>query len=42
MGRPALVLRGEARQVSLVLGLSQWDVSLTHTHTTATAVVVAL
>jgi holo-[acyl-carrier protein] synthase len=41
-GRPALVLHGEARQISLILGLTQWDISLTHTRTTASAVAIAL
>jgi holo-[acyl-carrier protein] synthase len=41
-GRPALVLHDEAQTVALALGLTQWDVSLTHTRTTASAVVVAL
>ena len=41
-GRPTLVLHGAAAQVSAELGLTQWDVSLTHTRTHASAVAVAL
>lgn len=41
-GRPKLLLHGEALTVALALGLTQWDVSLTHTRTTASAVAIAL
>lgn len=41
-GRPTLHLHGAAAQVSDSLGFTQWDVSLTHTRTTASAVAVAL
>ncbi|MEP7291126.1 MAG: holo-ACP synthase [Chloroflexota bacterium] len=41
-GRPTLHLHGAAAQVSASLGLTQWDISLTHTRTTASAVAVAL
>jgi holo-[acyl-carrier protein] synthase len=40
-GRPVLTLHGAAVQVSASLGLSEWDISLTHTQTTASAVAVA-
>lgn len=40
-GRPVLTLHNEAVQVSASLGLSEWDISLTHTETTASAVAVA-
>lgn len=41
-GRPTLHLHGAAAEVSAQLALSQWDVSLTHNRTTASAVAVAL
>lgn len=41
-GRPILHLHGAAARLAGEMGLSEWDVSLTHTETTATAVVVAL
>jgi holo-[acyl-carrier protein] synthase len=41
-GRPTLVLHGEAQRESLALGITQWDISLTHTQTTASAIAVAL
>src|SRR5512134_593980 len=41
-GRPVLHLHGAAVRVSAELGLTQWDVSLTHTRTHASAVAVAL
>lgn len=41
-GRPTLHLHGAAAKVSESLGLTQWDISLTHTRTNASAVAVAL
>ncbi len=41
-GRPVLHLYGAAARLSADLGLTQWDISLTHTQTDASAVVVAL
>lgn len=40
--RPTLHLHGDAARVAAELGLSQWDVSLTHTKNYASAVVIAL
>ncbi len=40
--RPTLFLYGPAAQVAEAMGLSNWDVSLTHTERYAAAVVVAL
>jgi holo-[acyl-carrier protein] synthase len=40
-GRPTLHLHGAAAQLAESLNLSQWDVSLTHTSTHASAVVIA-
>lgn len=39
--RPRLTLRGNAKALAEELGLSDWDVSLTHSQTLAIAVVVA-
>lgn len=41
-GRPVLTLYGAAAVLAAEMGLTEWDVSLTHTDTTASAVVVAL
>ena len=41
-GRPILTLHNAAMHHALALGLTQWDVSLTHTQTDASAVAVAL
>jgi holo-[acyl-carrier protein] synthase len=41
-GAPELVLRGAAAELASCRGVSQWLVSLTHTDTTAVAVVAAL
>ena len=41
-GRPVLTLHGAAAELADKLGLTEWDISLTHTRTTASAVVVAL
>ncbi len=41
-GRPTLHLHGAAAQVAAELGLTQWDISLTHTKEYASAVAVAL
>ena len=40
--RPVLHLHGAAAEVSAELGLTQWDVSLTHTRELASAVAVAI
>ena len=40
-GRPRLILHGEAKTLADDLGLSQWDISLSHTDELAVAVVVA-
>ena len=40
-GRPELVLRGRAAERAAEAGLSTWQVSLTHTATTAAAIVLA-
>jgi holo-[acyl-carrier protein] synthase len=40
-GAPALVLRGGAATRASILGITAWQVSLTHTDTSAAAVVVA-
>src|SRR5512134_239738 len=40
--RPVLRLHGEAAALSATLGLTEWDVSLTHTATVASAVAVAV
>lgn len=40
--RPTLLLHGAAADVARGLGLTEWDVSLTHTERYASAVVVAL
>lgn len=42
LGRPTLHLHGAAAAVAAELGLTQWDVSLTHTRGQASAVAVAL
>ncbi|NDJ60365.1 MAG: holo-[acyl-carrier-protein] synthase [Chloroflexi bacterium] len=42
LGRPVLHLHGPAAQVAAMQGLTQWDVSLTHTHTYASAICVAM
>lgn len=39
--RPTLHLHGEAARVAAELGLSEWDISLCHTQTLASAMVVA-
>jgi len=39
--RPELVLHGAARALADDMGLTEWDISLTHTQTMAAAVVVA-
>lgn len=40
-GRPTLHLHGAAVEVAAALGLTEWDISLTHNRTQAGAVVVA-
>lgn len=40
--RPTLHLHGDAARISAEMGLTQWDVSLTHTKEYASAVAVAL
>ncbi len=39
--RPELVLHGAARALADDMGLTEWDISLTHTQTMAAAIVVA-
>lgn len=41
-GPPTLRLSGAARQLAVELGLKEWAVSLSHTHTLAIASVVAM
>ncbi len=41
-GKPELVLRGRAAELARELGVSAWQLSLTHTDRTAHAVAVAL
>ncbi len=41
-GRPALVLHGAAAEAAAEQNLTQWDISLTHTRSDASAVAVAL
>jgi holo-[acyl-carrier protein] synthase len=41
-GRPTLHLHGPAAALSAEMGLTQWDISLTHTQEHASAVAVAL
>lgn len=41
-GRPVLHLHGEAAKLAQRMGLTQWDISLTHTKDHASAVVVAM
>jgi holo-[acyl-carrier protein] synthase len=40
-GRPILVLHGAAQRLSDALGITEWDLSLTHTDTTVAAMAVA-
>jgi holo-[acyl-carrier protein] synthase len=40
--RPTLFLHGAAAQISAEMGITQWDVSLTHTKEYASAMAVAL
>lgn len=40
-GRPLLTLHGPAAQAAAELGLTEWDISLTHTENHASAVAVA-
>ena len=40
-GAPALVLHGEAAELSKKLGVANWRLSLTHTCASATAMVIA-
>ena len=41
-GRPGLHLHGQAAALSTALGLTEWDISLSHDRTHATAVAVAM
>ncbi len=41
-GRPVLILHNEAIRLSAELGITQWDISLTHSKDVATAVAVAV
>jgi holo-[acyl-carrier protein] synthase len=40
-GAPSLVLRGEAQHLATAAGVNHWHVSLSHTGTTAIAMVIA-
>ena len=40
-GKPRLILHGKARTLAQSLALHEWDVSLSHTHDYAIAIVVA-
>jgi holo-[acyl-carrier protein] synthase len=40
--RPTLILHGSAAAIAQQMGLTQWDVSLTHTENYSSAVVVAM
>lgn len=40
--RPTLTLHGDAARLAAELGLTEWDISLSHTETQAIAFVVAL
>jgi len=40
-GRPVLILHGAAKDLAEELGLTEWDISLTHTKDFASAIVVA-
>ncbi len=40
-GRPVLILHGAAKDLAEEMGLTEWDISLTHTKDMASAVVVA-
>ena len=41
-GAPSLVLTGRARSLAVDAGVSEWKVTLTHTHLSAEAIAVAL
>lgn len=41
-GKPTLILHNRAKQLAHDLGLTDWDVSLSHTHTHAIGFAVAL
>lgn len=41
-GRPVLILHGAAVHLAAELGISQWDVSLTHSNDVAIAIAVAM
>ncbi len=41
-GAPLLVVRGRAAELAATQGVGRWHVSITHTDTTASAVVVAV
>jgi holo-[acyl-carrier protein] synthase len=40
-GRPVLTLHGKAAELAAALGLTEWDISLSHTDETAMAMAVA-
>ncbi|PJF23431.1 MAG: holo-[acyl-carrier-protein] synthase [Phototrophicales bacterium] len=40
--RPILILHGNAKRIAEELGLTQWDISLTHTQDIASAIAVAI
>lgn len=41
-GRPYVVLHGDAAKLAQAMGLTTWDISLSHTHDLAIAFVVAV
>jgi len=41
-GAPALIVSGRAAELASALGVGRWHVSLTHTDTTASAIVIAV
>jgi holo-[acyl-carrier protein] synthase len=41
-GAPALLVTGRAAELATALGVGRWHVSITHTETTASAIVVAV
>jgi holo-[acyl-carrier protein] synthase len=41
-GAPALLVTGRAAELASALGVGHWHVSITHTETTASAIVVAV
>ena len=41
-GAPALIVSGRAAELASALGVGRWHISITHTDTTASAIVVAV